>query len=85
MPVGVLELAWNPRPVEPSLKFLRMCEFEENILNTRVHSGPFHPLFCGFQLEDQLSSLVIELLVELMHCAGQVLCHTLLQDTKTFT
>jgi hypothetical protein len=40
-----------------------------------VHLGPFHPLFCGLQLEDQLYSLVIESLVELMHCAGQVLHH----------
>jgi hypothetical protein len=75
MLLGVLKLAWNPWPVEPSSKFSQMCEFEENILKVRAHSGSFHPLFCGLQLEDQLSGLVVESLVELMHCTGQVLHH----------
>jgi hypothetical protein len=35
--------------------------------------GPFHPLFCSFQLEDQLSGPIVELLVKLMHHARQVL------------
>jgi hypothetical protein len=69
MPVRVLKLAWNPRPVEPSLKFSQTCEFEENILNVRAHSGPFHCLFYGLQVEDQLSGLVIKPFVKLMHCA----------------
>jgi len=52
---------------------LGACKVEQGSLHARRDAGGLHTLLCGFELDDHLANLVIEMLLELVDGVRELL------------
>ena len=73
MSIGVLDHAWQPRPVKPSAELPFVRKLEEGILHVRPQPGLLHSSLHRFEVDDHMPGLIIKAFMEFVHCTGEFL------------